>query len=239
MRTILTALLLFLFFISAGCKHPEPEDVSGKLKFVSSYQLDVQEPSGLSLSDDGNLWIVSDQSDKVFLYTKDGKKLIDFEVKGKDFEGIVQVDENTLALVSEEKSEIIFINKSGKEKDVKKIDNDLGGNSGIEGIAHSNGSFYLVNEKEPYLFTLNSEYKIESKRKINKAKDLSGMCYFNGNLWLISDESEKIYKCSLSGDVIAEYKIDIPQAEGIAIEGDNIYIVSDKTSMLYIYQILN
>ncbi len=55
-------------------------------------------------------------------------------------------------------------------------------------------------------------------------------------LWIVSDQSKTINKCTLTGDLIDSYSIGVLQAEGIAIAKDKIYVVSDAEEELYIFK---
>lgn len=244
-KKIFTVTLL-IFSLGTGCKYPDPKDVSDKIKFEASFPINIKEPSGLTLSLDGdNLWVVSDKANKIYLISKDGKIIKDIAVKGKDFEGITQVNENLLAIVNEEDGKIILADFSGNI--IKEVNAGFAkkGSSGLEGISYdkNNNRYFIVNEKNPEkLFILDEEFNLINEAEIKKVKDLSGIFYESNEnvLWIVSDESKVILKCSISGKVIEEYKIDVPQAEGIAVDFNEkkIYLVSDKTGMLYIYEIL-
>jgi uncharacterized protein YjiK len=58
-------------------------------------------------------------------------------------------------------------------------------------------------------------------------------------LWIVSDQEKKVYRCDLSGNVLMSFLINVDKAEGIAIDSENnlIYIVSDSADMLYIYRL--
>ena len=91
------------------------------------------------------------------------------------------------------------------------------------------------------LITLD-ENLVELKRDtINFSKDVSGI-FFDDNdntLWILSDESQRIFKTDLSGNPIEEFKIKITQPEGITINKTRtkLYIVSDKTENLYVFDL--
>jgi uncharacterized protein YjiK len=139
---------------------------------------------------------------------------------------------------------VVILDTSGKE--LKRTSLDLEGelNSGLEGITYDRKEkkFYLLNEKKPQLLITLDKNLVELKRDtINFSKDVSGI-FFDGNdntLWILSDESQSIYKTDLSGNPIEEFKIKITQPEGITINKTRtkLYIVSDKTENLYVFDL--
>lgn len=221
-----------------------------KLKQVESYSIKVPEPSGLSLSADKKyLWTVSDRNSSVYLLTLQGEVLKKFKVDANDLEGITVVDENTLAVLSEETSEIVFVDTSGNlinRKKIKAADRNF---SNLEGLAYDNvkNRFFAVNKVSPpvlieFDFDMN---EIVYTRK-DFFKDLSGVSYCpEGNiLWILSDGDKSIVKYKLGesledGEFIELYKTNIRQAEGIAVDCENnkIYLVSDHEEKLYIFDI--
>lgn len=243
MKTIfknLFILLLSFIFVSA-CGNNKPSN-PGKLKSVETYNLDIPEPSGLAFAN-GKLWIVSDREKVVYQVNVKGEIENSFELNDKDFEGIA-VSDSLFAVVKEVAREIILFNKSGKEVRRKSLDIDGSKNSGLEGITYnsSNGHYFIINEKKPSLLIETDKNFNELKRKeINEVKDLSSVEYSpkENCLWLLSDEDELLIKASLDGEFLEEYKIDIKQAEGVAVDDENnlIYIISDKEEKLYVFKI--
>lgn len=221
------------------------EEKSKTLTFSIAEEIQVPEPSGIDLTyDEEGFWIVSDEDSKVYLVDSWGKKVRNFDVNGKDLEGITVVDDSTLAVVLERTREVVILDTSGKE--LKRTSLDLEGelNSGLEGITYDRKEkkFYLLNEKKPQLLITLDKNLVELKRDtINFSKDVSGI-FFDGNdntLWILSDESQSIYKTDLSGNPIEEFKIKITQPEGITINKTRtkLYIVSDKTENLYVFDL--
>ena len=114
----------------------------------------------------------------------------------------------------------------------------------MEGITYDQNKkkFYLLNEKKPQLLITLDKNLFELKRDtINFSKDVSGI-FFDDNdntLWILSDESQRIYKTDLSGNPIEVFKIKITQPEGITINKmrTKLFIVSDKTENLYVFDL--
>jgi uncharacterized protein YjiK len=234
-------LTCFMFLIAVNCNKIKFGKDGEKLKPVKTFSLQIPEPSGTTFSN-GILWVVSDENSTVYKINATGKKIYSFAVNGFDLEGITLVDDSLLAIVLERSREIVLTDSLGKE--IARFSVDIKGeeNSGLEGITYNpvNKHFYLINEKNPVLLLeTDRNFKEISRKEISETKDLSGIYYSNKDdcLWLLSDEDRKIIKYSFEGKILAEYRINVEQPEGIAFsknEGE-IYIVSDKTEKLYVY----
>jgi len=216
---------------------------SEKLKPLKTFSLKISEPSGLELVD-GKLWIVSDRKSTVYQTDLKGEIEFNFKIKETDLEGITVVNDSLIAIALEFSREVLILNLIGNEISRTSLEINGSRNSGLEGITYnpSNEHFYLVNEKDPVLLIETDKNLKEIRRKkIKNVKDLSGISYSRKEdcLWLLSDEDRKIIKSSLEGDFITEYKINVEQPEGIAVDDENnlVYIVSDKEEKLYVYKI--
>ena len=99
-----------------------------------------------------------------------------------------------------------------------------------------------MNEKKPSLLITLDENLNELKRDtLNFAKDVSGIFFDSSKriLWILSDESQKIVQTDLRGKPIQEFKIKVTQPEGITLNkaGTKLYLVSDKTGTLYVFNL--
>jgi len=243
-KIIYLSVFLFMILMAISCNNKEEEKLK-TLTFSLAEEIPVPEPSGIDLTyNEEGFWIVSDQNSKVYLIDIWGKEIKSFKVNGEDLEGITVINDSTLAVVLERTREVVILDTSGKE--LKRASLDLEGelNSGLEGITYDQKEkkFYLLNEKKPRLLITLDENLIELKRDtIDFSKDVSGI-FFDDNdntLWILSDESQRIYKTDLSGNPIEEFKIKITQPEGITFNKTRtkLYIVSDKTENLYVFDL--
>jgi uncharacterized protein YjiK len=237
---IFFALLSFFF-----CKEVKKEKSPEVLTYNLSESIPVPEPSGLDLSfNEKGFWVVSDQNSKVYLIDSWGNEIKNFEVNAEDLEGITVVNDSTLAIVSEKTREVVILDTAGNE--LKRATLNLGRefNSGLEGITYNPEKkiFYVLNEKNPRLLITLNENLNELKRDTLKfAKDFSGI-FFDDNdnsLWILSDESQRIFKTNLSGIPIEEFKIKIVQPEGITLNKarTKLFLVSDVTGNLYVFDL--
>lgn len=233
--------ILFLTF----CKEEKVENSSELLTFYLAESIPVPEPSGLDLSsDEKSFWIVSDQNSTVYLIDGWGKIIKSFRVKGEDLEGITVIDDSTLAVVLERTRELVVIDTSGNEIRRAKIDLEGELNSGLEGITYDpvEKKFFVLNEKKPCLLvTLDESSNMMKIDTLNYSKDVSGMHLDTNDktLWILSDESQRVFQTDLSGKPIREFRIKVAQPEGITFNKAHtkMYLVSDKTENLYIFNL--
>ena len=218
-----------------------------KLVMLNSFPLTVLEPSGLSLSENTDeFFTVSDNTNKIYRISADGNKISELAYTGNDLEGITfNASDSTIWVVEERLRKVLKTSISGNILDEYDIPVEIDVlNSGLEGISYnsSSGSFYILNEKNPPLLIEWSPSKqIINTHTLDFAKDYSGIFYDMSNniLWITSDESQTVSKCSLEGEVYKTYRHETLKSEGIIVntELQFIYMVSDSENKLYKYSI--
>jgi len=139
---------------------------------------------------------------------------------------------------------IVLLNKKGEEQKYFQLNIGKNSNSGVEGVSYNseNGHFFVIKEKDKgLLLDLDSDFKEISRKKLNFAKDYSGIFYekTNKHLWILSDESRLLAECDLLGNAINKYKVKVRNPEGLSIDFANkkIYIVSDSAEKLYVFEV--
>ncbi len=237
--------ILMILFVFIGCTKEKEVNQVEKLTLLGRYDINVPEPSGLSLNHQQNgFWTVSDEDSSVYELDSSGNVTKRIIVNGFDIEGIVQVDDSTLAIVLERTREVVIIDTNGLERNRKKLDLDGELNGGLEGITFddSTNHYFIVNEKNPsLLLELDASLNEIRRDTLKIAKDLSGIFYDSSTeiFWFLSDEDNRIIKTDKNLTIINKFKIKVTQPEGITInrDGTRIYIVSDKYEKLYVYAI--
>ena len=249
------AVIAFLFLAADACKKEEggvapPDNPSGILEKLDEFDLDVTEPSGLSFGPDKQtLLTVSDNTNKVYELDMEGNIIRELAYEGNDLEGVTYVSEKHLiAVVEERKREIVFLDyEHGNE--MGRFTIETGGNTdnkGLEGVSFNpnNEAFYMLNEDVPgELIVWNEQYGIIDKTELRFAGDYSGIFADaeNALLWIVSDESQALYKCDYNAGVIEEYELEQTKFEGVAVDASNnrIYLVNDGKNTLSVCQIKN
>jgi len=238
--------ILFAAVLTVSCSDNngnEGGSSNDDLDLLTSFDIAIPEPSGLTVNDSGTaLYTVSDNTAKVYKISTTGDVIKTYSYVGNDLEGVSIFTGSKLLLAEERTKEIVeFDMGSGiflKHK-IPYHNND--DNSGIEGVAYAENldAIFILNEKNPgKLLRLRNDFSVLAEYELNFAKDYSGIFYDNLDkiLWIVSDQNKTINKCSLKGDVLKSYSINITQAEGVAITNDKIYIISDAEAKLYIYK---
>jgi uncharacterized protein YjiK len=239
-RTLILILFILTNTILVFCGEYKNEP----FRIVKEYKINVPEPSDLALSIDGkSLWTVSDQNSTVYLISLSGKIEKSFTIDAEDLEGVTVINESTIAVVSERSNEIILLNTDGKEISRHNFGLRKKGNVGLEGITvnKSNEHVFVVKEKKPrLLIELDKKFNELNRKEINFVNDLSGLDYVENtnDLWIISDESKLVAKCSPDGTIKEKFNVNITQIEGIAVDvkSKKIYLVSDKEEKLYVLE---
>lgn len=241
---ILNNLFIYIVFVSLASTSCDRKITPvSQLELLNTYAIDVPEPSGLAINSSGNiLYTVSDHTNKVYKLTTSGLVLQVLDFTGNDLEGICNYTNGKLLIAEERTKNIIELTSATGTYSTHNMnyDNDEV-NAGIEGITYNPATqnSYFLNEKNPdKLFKLNTSFTIISSYDLDFANDYSGIFYdaIDNLLWIISDESQSINKCTLEGELIASYIINVQKPEGIAIANDKIYVVSDSQERLYIFQ---
>lgn len=246
---------LVLLTLVSSCKKDSGGDIPpveelGRLEKISEFDLDVTEPSGLSFGPGGNtLLMVSDNTGKVYETDLEGNVQRELSYVGSDLEGVsFNANEQIVAITEERVRQVVFLDyQNGEEQ--KRFDIVTGGNTdnkGLEGISYNNNNdaYYMVNEDVPReMIVWNEAYSNISTTKLHFASDYSAIFVDTKNafVWMVSDESQALYKCDYNANLIKEYPLPGTKFEGLAIDADKqlAYLVNDKTYKLFIFKILN
>lgn len=248
-----TSIIIVVFLLTVSCKKdtinvPVVEVPTGVLELIDSYDINVTEPSGLSFGPGKTtLLTVSDNTSQVYEMDMQGNVLRTLNYSGQDLEGVTYNPvENQIAVVEEANREVTLINyDSGNEINTFKINiSGSSANSGLEGISYNsnNNLYYIVNEVNPELLVLWDEGAgIISEVTLDFASDYSGIYVESekSNLWFVSDQSKRIYRCDYNAKVLETFDLDALKYEGIVINGSDVYLVNDASAKLYHYRIVN
>ena len=256
MKSINYILLISFLLLFSACNKDQalpdngdddPVLVGYKLEFIESYLLDIAEPSGLSWAlNHKDFIVVDDRTNQAYIIDTKGKELSKYPYKGDDTEGVT-IDEssNTIWIAEEAESKLKELDSNGNELNSFKIDINRGSKKkGLEGLAYDskNKLFYILNEGEPGLlikWQLNGG--IISQKQLQFAQDYSGIFFDNADqsLWIVSDQSKKLFYCDENAVVKQSFDLDYEKAEGIVVDRQNnrVYIVSDSEHKLFIYKI--
>ncbi|MEM6344843.1 MAG: SdiA-regulated domain-containing protein [Bacteroidota bacterium] len=241
---LVSCCLLFSLLGLACDRNPTPEPIS--LNLVETLAMAIDEPSGLSLSND-QLLSVSDDDNKVYrINPTTGTVVATLNYEGDDLEGVVQnQQDNSIWIVEESRQELVKLDVNGTAQDTFAIPfTQMESNHGLEGatLDPATERLYLITEKDPaQLLVVDFGGNILENYALNFALDYSGISFdpSQNQLYILSDESQTITRCNLQGEKLETYRIDATKAEGIAVDVPNkrVYVASDLNSELYWYDL--
>lgn len=244
MHSIVLILVLYACGLLACGKSGtgDNERRDGPLTLVEEYDVDISEPSGLTIDAAGKrLWTVGD-NERVYELDLRGQILKVLDYRGRDPEGIsYDASDSTLWLVEERRREIVHIDLDGKLLFSRRLELEGEANNGLEGICRDgDGVLFVLNEKSPGLFIrLKQDRSIDSSEMLEFADDYSGLFCAGqrGVFWIVSDQSEMLYRWDRNSGALKRYELPFSSAEGIAIDAatERIYIVSDRASKLFVF----
>ncbi|MDO9254344.1 MAG: SdiA-regulated domain-containing protein [Bacteroidales bacterium] len=244
-KFILSAFSILL--LTAACSK-QKSDNRTLLSPLEVYSVNIPETSDLSFGSSADiLYTVSDRTAKVYKITTKGRVLSELSYTGSDLEGVCYDGNQFLYVAEERMRKIIKLDLQGNQVGEKAIPVDINDeNQGLEGISFAtfNKHFYILNETNPGLLIETDEYlNVLKSYPLSFASDYSGICVDNENqqLWIVSDESESVTKCTLKGELIESYRIPVSNPEGIAFNpvNNDLYVISDTEARLYLFNINN
>jgi len=208
-----------------------------KLYLTDHHKLDIDEPSDLAIFG-GRLFTVSDRHSNVYEIDRDGDRLDKIGIKGDDVEAVAFDPEGHLFIADESTAKIWQIDPGGaRVGDPIELDDAEDGNSGLEGLAFDDrGHMFAAKEKNPArLYELDADYGLLDDHKVKFADDLSALAFdpIDGHLYALSDQDRTLFRLQHDLDVDKAWKLPIENPEGIAFDGDTLYVVSDSEGKLY------
>lgn len=226
--------------IEAFIDNSKADGHSIKLHLDDKHKLEVDEPSDLAIHD-GHLYTVSDKRSKVYRISHDGDVKDEMNVEGTDIEALAFDADGNLFIADESSGKIWRLDGDGDRKGdpIELVDDEVGG---LEGLAFDpeNGHLYAAKEKDPArIFELDTDGGELDREKIDFADDLSALAFDpeDGHLYALSDQDRTLFRLDKDGGVDKAWKLPIDHPEGIAFEGDTLYVVSDSEERLYVFDI--
>ncbi len=201
------------------------------------------------------LFAVSDQG-KLYELTTKGKILRKRDIGNYDLEGITcDLIHNRLLAVDEGRDNILIINpKTLRIQKKISVERSFQGHKilvkdkeyGLEGITiDPTGTVYISNQsyrkfpaKDPSVIALVKEISGKKTAILSLIdpgrRDISGLCYRNGYLYMVSDSNDRLYRYNFKTKKI-DFSAKLPKfaQEGITFdEKGNIYFANDNGTIL-------
>jgi len=213
---------------------------------------DIPEASGICYSKKrDSLFVVGDEG-RVYELSKDAKVINRSYFPKHNFEGIACDDKDgKLLLAVEGKDNILLLSQKSLKKRAKiKIKREYKGKlilkkdwkkNGLEGITLIDNYIALTNQSKKFLpkkdpsVILLIDKRGGKKREIKslidlRIKDLAGLDYYNGYLYVVSDHEDLLLKYDLKKQkTVSKIKLPPFAQEGVAIDNEeNIYFADDN-----------
>lgn len=243
MKKVLVGLIFGVLLI--GCSRPESgvqtviPNVTPLVK-IAEYATVVPEPSGLIYNWKNNtLMTVSDQNSTVYEMDFTGRIIKSMVIPSSDMEGIALSANCDTMYIAEETKELIttyLINGTKLSSFPVNVATEV--KHGPEGVTIDKyNHIFVLNEKLPMMILEYDQGKEVSRKEINYSTDCSDIFYEDSTdcFWIISDESQLVYKLSRSGALLGEWSVPFTKGEGLTIVQNRIYIVNDMDGKLYIF----
>lgn len=247
-------LLFYLCMLKIGCAtESEIPDRKWEITLLSSHNLNIQQPSGLTMDTSNKfLWTVSDHAGgRIYKISVEGHILDRLPYEGVDMEGItMNPNDHTLWVAEEKMRQSVQLDTLGNVLQIVNVSVNITNiNDGLEGIAINpeNEHLYILNEQNPRAFIeLNRDMEVLRYEFLNFEmpyfiQDASGLFFdhINNHFWVVSDESAKIVVMDMNLQPFQYFELPRTKFEGIAIDlsRDIIYLVNDGEGKLYVFQL--
>ncbi|MCH9813739.1 MAG: SdiA-regulated domain-containing protein [Epsilonproteobacteria bacterium] len=235
--------ILFLTLFFTACSHSD------------SRLVHIPEASGICYAHNSNTLFVANDEGKVFEITAEGEILRKKRLGNYDLEGVACDSENGQLLFAVEESDNILIvnqktlavqkeiNIKRKFKDITVLKKDK--KNGLEGITIAPNAIYLSNQSnkkwpksDPSVVikidSLNKK-KVAIKKIIDHGyKDIAGLAYHEGYLYMVSDTENLLIKYDLKKNkTVSTRKLAKSAQEGITFDNKGyMYIADDEGSII-------
>jgi uncharacterized protein YjiK len=209
------------------------------IKPNSSTALSIPEPSDIA-TDGQYFYIVSDRG---YLYKTElnGKVVAKSDFSGVDFEAVCVVGEQ-LIVADEGARKVYYFNKQSLKKERTVVLNyDAATNRGVEGITFNavKKEFYLFTEKDPVsCLVYDEQWQLKNYFIIRNISDASAACFYNNQLWILSDEDAAIYLLNVETEQVEmKYRLNLINPEGFCFGTNGVLSVcSDDMQKIFNYQ---
>jgi uncharacterized protein YjiK len=166
------------------------------------------------------------------------------DVEGTDLEALAYDKKRDEFLIADEtRAKVWYIDDGGRRHDPIEIEDADDGNSGIEGLAVApNGHVFAVKEKDPSrIYELDEDGDLETAKKVDFTDDLSAITYnaSDRHIYVLGDEEHTLYRLDSDWDVDRAWKLPLDHPEGIAFDGDTLYVVSDTEARIYTFELVD
>jgi uncharacterized protein YjiK len=226
-----------------GSSPTAPQPVP-QLTLLETHPLAIPQPSDVTIDDSGTrLWMVGNHPEMVYQLDLQGHLVKTLSYVGQDLEGVAfDRRDSTLWVAEENLHRVVHLDLDGNVLLIHDLGFTTEHNSGLEGICLNDSSrMFVLNEKNPGIFVgLDTGLNVASMDTITFARDFSGMTWNPQKkcFWIVSDQSDRLFLWNPTNTTIAQYELPFPKPEGVAFDpvSNRVYVVSDSTNMMYVFQ---
>lgn len=237
-------ILIASFFLHVGALWSQAS-APIKIRPSVSHTIEIPEPSDLAYhAQSQTFYVVSDDEGCIAQIDSTGRLMRKSHQLGYDLEALAQRGEQwywmdemtrTLGLVTADFDEVKRIQLSY-----------FGGrNKAFESLVwiEDHQVLLAITERDPiWVWTMNSDLEVMSQIELPvKTRDISGATWFNGKLWLLSDEDRTVFECSYPEfRVERSFLLPIINPEGLAFDtSGKLYVCSDDLERLFVFSAHN
>lgn len=209
-----------------------------KLIPISIVDLDIDEPSGIAFNKELSAYYIISDNGYLFQTDLTGKTIHSSSFKGYDFEGITFA-KNKIYVSDEMMRKVHVFDLNLKKTNTYQLNYQGGRNKGFESITFvpEKNRFLLITEKEKIFIKIyDLNFRMIDEIIYNDLRDVSAVSYYDGFIYLLSDEDRTIVQMNLNFEEIKRFEIPIINPEGITFNNKSqMLIVSDNREKLYTF----
>ena len=209
-----------------------------KLIPISIVDLGIDEPSGIAFNKEISAYYIISDNGYLFQTDLTGKIIHSSSFKGYDFEGITFAN-NKIYVSDEMMRKVHVFDLNLKKINTYQLNYQGGRNKGFESIAFipEKNQFVLISEKEKiFIRKYDLNFRMIDEIIYDNLRDVSAVSYFDGFIYLLSDEDRTIVQTNLNFEEIKRFEIPIINPEGITFNNKSqMLIVSDNREKLYTF----
>lgn len=233
--------LNFNLLVMIACLLSRPvseRDAVPVIRHHSKTSLSISEPSDIAF-DNNQYFIVSDRG-TVYKTDLNGKVLAKSVYQGVDYESVC-VAGSSVVVVDERVRMVHYFDKQTLERTRSiSVPYNAAANRGVEALVYMPDQklFYLFTEKDPSSCLIFDEHwQQQDQVIIDGISDISGACYHNNTLWILSDEESAVFTLDRTNYKLEKkYRLNLINPEGICVGNTGLFtICSDDMQTLFNY----
>ena len=195
-------------------------------------------PTTTATSNGVDLWVVDENSDKMFQYSEDGTLLRTFSLTNtnRDSKGIATDGTSFWVLDKNDKS-VYRYNISGQFQDSFDLTTP---SNHLEGITtDGNGIWIVDNDSGVFRYSLSGIFQNDSFSLVVANSHAEGITSDGNSLWVADKDVDKVFRYSLGGSLLDSFSVaPATHPEGITTDGASIWVVDKDTDKIYRFGIL-